>query len=555
MREAIAILRVGRRQWGWMAAGVMLGTVVIAANALLMALSGWFIASMAVSGMTGVAFNYFFPSAAIRALALVRTVGRYGERLVTHEAAFRFLADVRVWFFRRLEPLAPAGLEQYAGGDVAGRLRADVDSLESLYLRIIVPLVAGGSSIILAVLFVAFWSRSSSLVLCGVLLMAGFGLPLLGRRLAAGPGRASTALAGELRTAVTEGLQGMEELVLLGAIDRQAGIVEDLSCRLVAEQQCLGRINGLTLAGATACAGLGMAGVLAVAGLSVAAGSLTGPVLVMLLLFTGAAFEAAGTLPGALQAIPSVKEALRRIRQLADTPSPVPDPAVPEKRLPAATDVVFRDVYCSYTDGQPVLHGFSLHVPAGGRVALIGPSGIGKSTIIEVLLRFRNYGGSITVGGTELHTLAGDEARRMFSVLPQQPHLFNSTIRGNILLARPDASEEELNRVLVDSGLARWVAGLPLELDTAVGEGSSTVSGGEARRIALARALLKDAPILLLDEPTEGLDAATEQEVVTRLMECTRDKTVLIISHRPACLTLADHVVRLPEIWGRVTHD
>lgn len=547
MRGVWAIVRVGRRQWGWMAAGVVLGMTVIAANALLMALSGWFIASMAVSGLNGIAFNYFSSSAAIRALALVRTVGRYGERLVTHEAAFRFLADLRVWLFRRLEPLAPAGLERYAGGDVAGRLRADVDSLENLYLRIIAPVAVGSSSILLAVLFVAVWNRSSSLVLCAVLLLAGLGLPLLGRRLAAKPGRASTALAGELRTAVTEGLQGMDELILLGATDRHAELVGGVSRRLVAEQQYLGRINGLTLAGATACAGLGMAGVLAVAGLAVANGTLTGPALVMLLLFSGAAFEAAGTLPGALQAIPAVREALRRIHQLADASPPVPDPSLPEKKLPVATDVVFRDVCCSYTDGQPVLHGLNVHIPAGSRVALAGSSGIGKSTIIEVLLRFRDYSGSITVGGTELRTLAGDEVRRLFSALPQQPHLFNTTIRENILLARPDASEEALYRVLVDSGLAQWVAGLPLGLDTAMGEGSSTVSGGEARRIALARALLKDAPILLLDEPTEGLDAATEQEVVTRLAERTRGKTVLMVSHRPVCLALADQVVRLPE--------
>jgi ATP-binding cassette, subfamily C, bacterial CydC len=554
MKGICAILRVGRHQWGWMAAGVALGITVIAANALLMALSGWFIASMAVSGLNGVAFNYFSSSAVIRALALVRTVGRYGERLVTHEAAFRFLADLRVWLFRRLEPLAPAGLERYASGDVAGRLRADVDSLENLYLRIIAPVAVGSFSILLAVLFVAGWSRSSSLVLCGVLVLSGLGLPLLSRRMAAKPGRASAALAGELRTAVTEGLQGMEELILLGAVDRHAELVDDLSRRLVAEQQCLGRINGLTLAGATACAGLGMAGVLSAAGLAVANGTLTGPALVMLLLFSGAAFEAAGTLPGALQAVPAVKETLRRIHQLADAPPPVPDPPLPEKHLSTAMDVVFRDVCCSYTDGQPVLHGFNLHIPAGSRVALAGSSGIGKSTIVELLLRFRDYGGSITVGGTELRTLTGDDVRRMFSALPQQPHLFNTTIRENILLARPDASVEELYSVLVDSGLAQWVAGLPLGLDTAVGEGASTVSGGEARRIALARALLKNAPILLLDEPTEGLDAATEQEVVTRLAERTRGKTVLIISHRPACLALADQVVRLPEILVGGTH-
>jgi ATP-binding cassette subfamily C protein CydC len=173
---------------------------------------------------------------------------------------------------------------------------------------------------------------------------------------------------------------------------------------------------------------------------------------------------------------------------------------------------------------------------------------------VEILLRFRDYDGSITVGGTELRSLTGDNVRRLFSALPQQPHLFNTTIRENILLARPDASGEDLMRVVSDSGLAPWVDGLPLGLDTTVGEGASTVSGGELRRIALARTLLKDAPILLLDEPTEGLDAAMEQIVMSRLTERVRGKTVLMVSHRPACLALADQIVRLSEHTGGGAH-
>jgi ATP-binding cassette subfamily C protein CydC len=528
-----------------MLAGILLGVIVISANALLMALSGWFITSMAISGVSGAAFDYFLPSAGIRALAILRTVGRYGERLVTHEAAFRFLTSLRVWLFLRLEPLAPAGLERYASGDVAGRLRGDVDSLENLYLRVIAPLATGGCSILLAVLFVSLWDRSSCLVLAGVLLLAGIFLPLLGRRLALEPGQSAARLGGELRTAVAEGLLGAEELILLGCVQRQAYRVNSISARLVAEQRRLGAINAMTQAGATACGGLAMAGVLAVAGPAVANGTLSGPALVMLLLFCGAALEAAGSLPPALQMAPGIAEALRRICQLADAPPPVPEPARP-LQPPTATDITFRDVSCSPGDGPPLLRGFSLHVPAGSRVGLVGPSGCGKSTIMDLLLRFRDYDGSIAVGGIELRSLAGDAARRIFSALPQQPYLFNATIGDNILLARPDASQEELRLALADSGLARWVAGLPQGLDTQVGEGASGVSGGEARRIALARALLKDAPVLLLDEPTEGLDIETEQELVARLAERTRGKTVLLATHRPACLALADRVVRLP---------
>ncbi|TWJ17754.1 thiol reductant ABC exporter subunit CydC [Geobacter argillaceus] len=549
MTVFLRILAVARRQWLWMAAGIGLGIGVIAANALLMAVSGWFIASMAVAGATGASFNYFFPSAAIRGLAICRSVGRYGERLVTHEAAFRMLADVRVWLFHRLEPLAPAGLERYAGGDVAGRLRADVDSLESLYLRIIAPLITGGVSILLAVLFVARWSALAAAALFIFLLTAGVLLPLLARRLAAGPGRRSTVLAGELRVAVTEGMQGVEELILLGALERQAAQVDRLSEQLVVEQERLAGIGGLTLAGSIACSGLGVAAVLVVGSLAVADGLLNGPVLVMLLLFTAAAFEAAGPLPPALQLIPSAREVIRRILELADAPPPVPEPRAPAA-LPAATNIHFLDVSSAYDPALPVLQGFTLQIPAGGRVALLGPSGAGKSTVAEVLLRFRDYGGSVTVGGVELRDLAADDLYRLIAAVPQRPHLFNATIRENILVGNYEAGEDDLARVLEDAGLSAWVATLPQGLETPVGEGGSAVSGGEARRIALARALLKGAPILLLDEPTEGLDTATERQVVTRLAERTKGMTVLLITHRPACLALVDRVIRLPGNKG-----
>ena len=544
MRELLRMLAVARSQRPWMAAGIILGVFVIAANTALMALSGWFIASMAVAGATAVPFNYFFPAAAIRALAILRTVGRYAERLVTHEAAFRILADLRVWLFRRLEPLAPAGLERYAGGDVAGRLRADVDALESVYLRIVTPLVTGTAAIVLAVLVVARWSVPAALALFVFLMAAGVALPLVARQLADKPGRRSAELSGELRTAVTEGLQGAEELILLGAAERQASSVDDLSYRLVTAQERLGSIGGFTLAGGIACGGLGVAAVLFAGSTSVAAGIIAGPVLVMLVLFSAAAFEAAGGMPAALQLVSAGREAARRIRELADAPVPVPDLPVPEQ-LPAGTGIVFCNVSCAYDPALPVLKGFSLEIPAGERVALAGPSGSGKSTVAEILLRFRDYAGSVTVGGVEISRLAADDLREMIAAVPQRPHLFNATIRENLLAGNPEAGDAELRRALEDACLAAWVDALPLGLDTPVGEGGGAVSGGEARRIALARALVKDAPILLLDEPTEGLDAATERQVVARLAARTVGKTVLVITHRPACFALAGRVVRM----------
>ena len=545
MSWIIRFLRIARSQWSWMAAGIILGVVVIVANTLLMAVSGWFIASMAVAGSSGAAFNYFFPSAAIRMLAISRTVGRYAERLVTHEATFRILAELRVWLFKRFEPLAPACLERYADGDVAGRLRADVDALETLYLRIIAPLAVGAISIAAGVVFLLCFSPPSAAVMLLFLLLAGIGLPLLVQSFSEQPGRRSTQLSAELRRRVTEGMQGIEELILLGAVDRQATVVDDLSAQLVLEQERLGRINGVSLGGMALFAGCAVAAVLVAAGTQVASHQISPPNLVMLLLFSAALFEAAGQLPAALHLLPAAREAAARIFELADAPVPVPDTPV-SVDLPVHNGIVFSDVSASYLPETGVLQDISLTVPEGGGVVLTGPSGVGKSLIAEIMLRFRNYEGSISVGGIEIRDMSKEALMSMIAAVPQRPHLFNGTIRDNIMLGDRLADEEQLQLVLRESCLASWVAGLPLGLDTQVGLNGTAVSGGEARRIALARALLKNAPILLLDEPTEGLDAATEREVISYLKRRRgAGTTLLVISHRPACLELGDSAVSL----------
>jgi ATP-binding cassette, subfamily C, bacterial CydC len=547
MSALATVLSICRGQWRWLAGGILLGLLVIAANIFLMALSGWFIASMAVAGATGLSFNYQLPAAGIRALAIVRTLGRYTERLVTHEAALRVLAELRVWFFRRLAPLAPAGLERYAAGDLAGRLRADVDALENLYLRIFAPLVTGLLSMFCGVAIVAIWSGSAAVALLAALATTGLLLPLVVRRLARKPGEAAATLSGDLRIALTESIEGYEELRILGAAERQTGQLTRLSARLVDAQQQLARIGALGQAGGIACSGVALAAVLALAGSQVAAGSLPGPTLVMLLLLSGALFETTALLPAALQAAPATLASLRRILQVAMMPPPMEEPDEPCSCPVVALAISFHDVRATYLPEHSARLRFSLDVAAGERVALIGPSGSGKSTIMELLLRFRPYTGTIMIGAAELRDIADDNLRRLVAALPQAPHLFNATVRDNLLIARPWATEDELAEVVADAGLAAWIAKLPEGLETQVGEQGHLVSGGEARRIALARTLLGDTPIVLLDEPTEGLDAALERQVVVRLAERLAGKTVLLATHRRACLALAERVVTLEE--------
>lgn len=546
MKALLTIIAVTRSRWRWLVAGILLGVAVIATNALLMAVSGWFITSMAIAGISAVSFNYFTPSAAIRALAIARTVGRYLERLVTHAAAFQMLADLRLWLFQRLEPLSPALLERYASGELAGRLRSDIDALENLYLRMIAPLATGVVASIGAVVFVAYWHIGAALVLCVALLFSGLVLPVIVGRMAARHGKLMITLNGELRSLVTSGIGGSAELLLLGAVEMHAAQVDELSSRLIREQDRLARTSAVTTAALFLAAGCGCALLLFVMLPDLSTGVLTGPRVVMLLLFAAAVFEAVGGLPAAMQFYTATAAAAARITELASAAPPVTEPVVGNP-LPAAYDLVVRRVAFSYDGYRQILHDFDLELPVGARVALTGESGCGKSTLVDILLRFREYQGTITLGGTELRTLNGSDLRRLIAALRQRPHLFNATIRENLLLARPEATPAEVAAVVHIAALDGWIAGLPEGLDTRVGEGGCTISGGEARRIALARTLLQDAPLVILDEPTEGLDAETESLVLQRLHHYLAGKSLLLITHRPAALQLVERVITLGD--------
>lgn len=551
MKALVNIFRaMAARQWIWLIAGILAGILVIAANVALMAVSGWFIASMAVAGVTKTAFNYALPAVAIRTLAIFRTLGRYVERMVTHEAAFRMLADLRVWLFERLIPLAPAGLEGYAGGDLTGRLRADVDNMESLYLRIIAPITTGSAMILLAPLCLSIWSLSAGWALLIALLLSGVALPLVTRKMAELPGERTVRLAGELRTVVTEGLQGAEELLLLGASTEQADKVDALYAEIAREQRRLGGINGVVIGGIVTAGGLALAALLVICAREFTSAAISGPELVMMLLFSAASFEGIAPLAAALQTLPATSATAGRLMELAAMPHPVPEPVNPH--LPfSGYGISFSDVCFAYGAGAEVLTGFSMVVPEGSRVALTGQSGSGKSSIVELLLRFRPYRGIITIGGVELRDISGLEISSLITVVPQRPHLFNSSIRANILLGNPDADDQQIASAVEDAGLTVWIGSLPDGLDTTVGVAGSAVSGGEAKRIALARALLHEAPIILMDEPTEGLDLETELKVVEKLNKRLQGKTVLLTTHRPACLTLAERVIPITSVCER----
>ena len=545
MSDLLRLLRLFRPYLVWLLLGILLSFITVLANVALMALAGWFITAMAVAGAAGVSMNYFTPAALIRAAAIVRTAGRYAERLVTHEATFRLLAELRVWFYRVLEPLAPAGLEAYRSGDLLSRIRADIDTLENIYLRLLVPAAVAllASLVFTAVLW---WYRPVLALAEGLLLLvAGAGVPWLVHWLGHRAGRQKVETAARLRAVLVTDLQGMGELLMYGAADRHATHIQALAQDLAQRQRILSGLNGLSQGASGLCANLAMLAMLVLAVPLLSSQALAPPELAMLALFALASFEAVVPLPLALQTLGESLAAARRLFSLADSPLPVTEPAEPQV-LPQTFTCRFRNVSFRYRpDGPEVLQGVSLELVPGRKLAVIGATGCGKSTLASLLLGFRApTGGSLLLNDRPLLQYGGEAVRARIAALPQQTHLFNTTIRDNLLLARPDAGQQRIEEACATVLIHDFIAAQPDGYDTLTGETGVRLSGGQARRVAIARALLKDAPLLILDEPTEGVDPEMARRILANITDRVeaRGQTLLLITHRLQGLQRMDEI-------------
>ncbi len=554
MHDLLRLYRLFRPSLPQLLAGIGLASIVILANAGLVALAGWFIAAMALSGLGGPLLNYFAPAAAIRGLAILRTGGRYSERLLTHDATLRLLATLRVWFYTRLEPLAPARLQHYRGGDLLSRIRADIDSLDNFYLRVLVPVFAAILTACMIDVFIAAWSGKVALVDGSGLLLVGLVLPWLAFKLARPAANNTVLLRAGLRADLADTVRGLGELQIYRAAERQSERIAAKSQELVSAQRRLAGFNGFFtgLTSFTTQAAMGLALIIAVP--LVVHGRISGPDLPMLALLVLGSFEAVVTLPAAFQALGETLAAVRRIFEIIDAKPSIAEPSDPAP-IPLRSDLQITGLCMRYApEAAWALDHFSLSVEAGARVGIVGASGAGKTSLLNVLLRFWDFQeGAVTIGGVSLRDLTSDAARALFAVVAQQTHLFNVSIRENLLLAKPDAPEAELWMALEQAQLAALVRALPHGLDSLVGEAGANFSGGEARRIAIARAFLKDAPILILDEPTEGLDATAEHLVLAALDGLMRGRTTILISHRPSSLRHVDRVITLER--GKIVND
>ncbi len=535
---------------GWMSLSVLVACATVLASVALMGVAGWFIAAMGIAGVTTGMMNYFLPSAGIRFFAIVRTGGRYADRLLSHEATFRLLAGLRLWLFRKLVPLSPGQLQSRRGGDLAGSLQADVDTLQHAYLRLASPVAVALVCGVAVVATVAVLHPPTAVLLAVLLVVAGLAVPALARRAAAAPGADAVASRADLRVAAVDLLQGLADLRAAGAVERHLVVLDGLGDRL-AGNQCRAATAGVVAEAAVGLsAGLALWGAALLAAASVVAG--LAPALVpALALVALAAFEAIAPLPAAMERWGEVSAAARRIFELADqSPTIVAGPA--PSPVPHDASVVFSSVRLRYApDLPPALDGLDLEIADGDHLAILGPSGAGKSSIARLLLRFWEYEGDIRLGGHDLRRYRPDELRRMVGVATQDAQLFNGTIRDNLLMAAPDAAAAAMDRVLEIVQLAGFVRDLTDGIDTWIGEAGARLSAGQARRLVIARALLRNPRLLILDEPTENLDAATAARLLASLREETANRTVILITHDPRAASLfTDRIVQMQA--GRI---
>ncbi|MGC8467851.1 MAG: thiol reductant ABC exporter subunit CydC [Acidithiobacillus sp.] len=549
MRDLWRLLKLFAPYRWWMLGGALLALLTMLSNFGLMTLSGWFLASAALAGLGGYAtlnlYNFFLPAAGVRGFATIRVLSRWLERIVTHEATFRLLAQLRTWFYARLEPLAPAGLQGLRSGDLLARLVADIDTLNNFYLRVFTPFLVAGLATLVMAGFFALYAWQLGLVLLLFLVISGLALPLLSERLGARAGAEMTQIQAEMRVQIVDTLQGMGELLVANAGPRLQRELAEKNAQLIARQGRLAGVAGIGSAGMSLMGNLAL-WVILLLGIPLVRHGIGRAELPMFALGTMAAFEAIAALPLAFQFLGQTRAAARRIFAVADLPAPFADAAGPAPQ-PKGLDLAMVDVHLRYPGARSdALRGLTLSVPEGSRTAILGATGAGKSSIVNLLLRFYDYqAGSARLGGCELRDFPADDLRQYFAVVSQRSYLFHSTIRDNLLLAKGDADEEALWAALAAAQLDEFVRSLPQGLDNIVGEGGINLSGGQARRMAIARAFLKDSPILLLDEPTEGLDAITEAHFLAALKALMKGRSVVYITHRLLGLEDMDQILIL----------
>lgn len=543
MRALLPYLTLYKRHKWMLTLGIVLAIITLLASIGLLTLSGWFLSASAVAGFAGIySFNYMLPAAGVRGAAITRTAGRYFERLVSHDATFRVLQHLRIHTFSKLLPLSPAGLARYRQGELLNRIVADVDTLDHLYLRVISPLVGAFVVIMVVTIGLSVLDVTLACTLGGVMLLTLFIMPPVFYRAGKTTGQNLTHLRGQYRQQLTAWLQGQAELTIFGASDRYRAQMEATELQWHEAQRRQSELTALSQALMLLIGAVAILLMLWMAAGGVGGNTQPGALIALFVFCALAAFEALAPVTGAFQHLGQVIASAMRITELTEQKPEVIFPT-DVSDVPAKVTLTLRDVAFSYPgQAQKALDSLSLQVNPGDHIAILGRTGCGKSTLLQLLTRaWDPQQGEILLNDRPIAALNEATLRKTISVVPQRVHLFSATLRDNLRLAAPDASDQQLTDTLRRVGLEKLLD--DTGLNSWLGEGGRQLSGGELRRLAIARALLHDAPLMLLDEPTEGLDATTESQMLELLADVMRGKTLLMVTHRLRGLARFDQII------------
>ncbi|MBH0067198.1 thiol reductant ABC exporter subunit CydC [Pseudoalteromonas sp. NZS100] len=555
MRNFIRLLKLCAPHYKAMLLGTFLATITVLANVGLLAISGWFLASMAAAGIAGVQMNYFTPAGTIRFLAIVRTASRYGERLVTHNATFLLLSEIRTNVFATLSKLNNVDLAMSRSADLVNRLQNDVDALDKFYLNVLLPMLVALLSVPIIMLFMSAYNGNVALICFTGIILIGVVIPALLSAKLTKNSHKETQLSAQLRSELSDTLTGLRELSIYQARSQQLNKCDELSeqynQQLFIRHKALANSDGLSLLVVQLAM---LASIVTIVPL-VYANSMVNVELAMLSLFVLASFESVLLLPNAFIELPSVLKAAERLFTLEDKAASSQIESthidVDENFNAQNHTLVLNNISYQYGE-QTALTNISFELKPQQKVAIVGRSGSGKTTLVNLLTGlWPLQQGSIALNNqdsvVDLHSLNNDIHANVINILAQQHHIFDGTLSENLRYAAPNATKEQMIEALALAQLSPWFNELKEGLKTRLGTGGRNVSQGQSRRIAIAQALLKNPAILVLDEPTEGLDNQSKQGVMQAIMHVMNNASVLTITHDPALLAQMDNVIWLED--------
>ncbi|WIE04329.1 heme ABC transporter ATP-binding protein/permease CydC [Vibrio fluvialis] len=547
MRDLLPYLKLYKKHWFGLTLGMLLAFVTLCASIGLLTLSGWFLSAASVAGLTIAreTFNYMLPGAFVRGFAMGRTAGRWGERVVSHNATFKLLTDLRIFFFEKLAPMIPGRVSNLRDADLLNRLVADIDAMDHVYLRLISPVTVGVLGIAALTALLCWFDMALGLTLGSVLLVLLLVWPVMFYKLGKRNGAELTQHKAEMRVATLDWLQGYSELTIFGAESRYRDAIYAAQEKLLANQKVNASFTGLASALLLLANGWTLVLMLWLAADGVN-GQAPDPMIALVVFATMASVELLMPIAGAFQHLGQTLTSARRLNEIILSEPDVKFPSE-ETRHSGQFDISFENLTFNYSGGeQPALKDVSLTIPAGNKVAIVGQTGSGKSTLIQLLCRYWDaQQGEIRIAGTRLQEWKESDLRAAISVVSQRVDILNGSLRDNLIMAKPTANDNELSAMLERVGLGKLLEAPGL--DAWLGDGGRQLSGGEKRRIGIARALLHNGPILLLDEPTEGLDKQTEQQIMALFKSHFENKTVIFITHRLVELETMDAVCLIEQ--------